>query len=115
LLVVVQKFVRTIRAKIRLLAVVKRPNLTASGHAYDRAARNFHSQIGLISVELALAAAASGGVAQACALAALALATLINDAAAGRRDSRPARLSHEILPSAVAAAVTAAACVVESV
>jgi hypothetical protein len=82
LLVVVQKFVRTIRAKIRLLAVVKRPNLTASGHAYDRAARDFHSQTGLISVELALAAAASGGVAQACA------ATLINDAA-GRRGSRP--------------------------
>jgi hypothetical protein len=73
LLVVVQKLVRTIRAKIRLLAVVKRPNLTAHGHAYDRAARDFHSQTGLISAELALAAAASGGVAQACALAALAL------------------------------------------
>jgi hypothetical protein len=73
LLVVVQKFVRTIRAKICLLAVLKRPNLTAPGHAYDRAARDFHSQTVLISVELALAAAASGGVAQACALAALAL------------------------------------------
>ena len=52
--VVVQKFVRTIHAKIRLLAVLKRYDLTEHLDmdmdmltTDDRAARDFHSQTGL--------------------------------------------------------------------